>query len=483
MKKTGKYIIIMLAVLVVLGGAFAALRLLPTENEETDSSSSASSEASASEPILDKDMAEVASVEVVNQEDSYTLLPVKSAGETVEFTLDGYEDYDLNTALLTSNVRTLVELKAVKDLGGQENLNAFGLGSGAPEVTLNYTSGGSDKLVLGDNAAESVGKYVLKDGVVYVISGVPVNLFESKFSYFNTELYSVADRMEITEDENGEEKETVGLDILYSMTLSGTQYPEPVNIEYTSRATSNYLITTPITAESGNSTFETLMTALKTLTASAAVNAGITEEKLEQYGLSEPEAEISFNMNDSEHTLAVSAEDAEGNRYLLADGRDVVYQVSGATVEAWAESSISKLRMSYVWIPNIKNVKKLTVTVDGDQVHAYHITRTKNEEKSTESNIQYDLSIENAGGEAVDYDEGYQPFYQAVISLAVFSQEESSYSGTADVKVVYEYFDGGSDTLELYKLADSNRYAAVLNGGFNGQVRSSEVTAMLDQIP
>ena len=83
----------------------------------------------------------------------------------------------------------------------------------------------------------------------------------------------------------------------------------------------------------------------------------------------------------------------------------------------------------------------------------------------------------------MDYDEGYQPFYQAVISLAVFSQEESSYSGTADVKVVYEYFDGGSDTLELYKLADSNRYAAVLNGGFNGQVRSSEVTAMLDQIP
>lgn len=482
MKKTGKYIIIMLAVLLVLGGVLAVLHFVPAE-EGGEESSAVSSESSASEPLLDRDMAEVSSVEVEGK-DSYTLLPVKSGdGEAVDFTLEGYEDYDLNTTLLTSNVRTLVGLNAAKNLGSQDNLEAFGLGSDAPEVTLRYTDGGSDKLILGDNAAESIGKYVLKDGTVYIVSGVPVNLFESKFSYFNTEIYTVPDRIEVTEDENGETQEAAGLDILYNVTLSGAQYPEPVTIEYTSRATSNYLITSPITAESGNTPFETLLAALKTLTASSVADAGITEEKLEQYGLAEPDAEISFNMNDSEHSLTVSAKDGDGNRYLLADGKDVIYQVTGATVESWAESSVSKLRMSYIWIPNIKNVEKLTITVDGDEVHEYHITRTKNEEKSTEGNIQYDLTIETAGGEAVDYDEAYQPFYQKLISLAVFSQDKVDYSGTAEMKAVYEYFDGGSDTLELYKMEDAKRYAAVLNGGFNGQLRGTEVESMLELIP
>ncbi len=52
-----------------------------------------------------------------------------------------------------------------------------------------------------------------------------------------------------------------------------------------------------------------------------------------------------------------------------------------------------------------------------------------------------------------------------------------------EMKVVYEYFGGGSDTLELYKVKDENRYAAMLNGKFNGQIRGTEVSAMLENIP
>ena len=481
MKKTGKYIIIMLAVLLVLGGAVALLTLLPSEEQEEESSA-ASQSSSETITLLDKDPAEVKSVEVENASGSYTLVPVKN-GDDVDFTLEGYEKYDLNGSQLTANVRTILALTASKDLGSREDLDAFGLGQDAASVTISYTQGDSQTLLLGNNAGESVGKYVLKDGTVYIASGVPTGLYESKFSYFNTAVYSIPDRTEITEDEDGNEQETTALDILQEASLSGTAFPEPVTLEYSEKATSTYLITEPITAETGNTYFDDMVTALKTLTADSVVEAGLSDEVLEQYGLAEPEARIQFTLNDARHTLAVSAKDSGGNRYLIADDMDLVYQVPNSLVEKWAESSISLLRMSYVWIPNIKNVEKLTATLDGDQVYEYHITRTKNEEKSTEDNIQYDLSIQNAGGGDVSYDDAYQPFYQKLISLAVFSQDQAEHDSAPELKVVYEYFGGGSDTLELYKVKGENRYVAMLNGEFNGQIRGTEVSALREAIP
>lgn len=482
MKKTGKYIIIMLAVLLVLGGAVALLTLLPSEDQEQEESSAASQSSAETITLLDQDPAEVKSVQVENSSGSYTLVPVKN-GDDLDFTLEGYEKYTLNVSQLTANVRTLLSLTASKDLGGREDLDAFGLGADAVSVTISYAQGGSETLLLGNNAGESVGKYVLKDGTVYIASGVPAGLYESKFSYFNTAIYSIPDRTEITEDEEGNEQETTALDILQEATLSGTAFPEPITLEYSEKATSTYLITEPITAETGNTYFEEMMTALKTLTADSVVEAGLSDEVLEQYGLAEPEAQIQFTLNDARHTLAVSAKDSDGNRYLIADDMDLVYQVPNSLVEKWAESSISLLRMSYVWIPNIKNVEKLTATLDGDQVYEYHITRTKNEEKSTEDNIQYDLSIQNAGGGDVSYDDAYQPFYQKLISLAVFSQDQAEHDSAPELKVVYEYFGGGSDTLELYKVKGENRYVAMLNGEFNGQIRGTEVSALREAIP
>lgn len=83
----------------------------------------------------------------------------------------------------------------------------------------------------------------------------------------------------------------------------------------------------------------------------------------------------------------------------------------------------------------------------------------------------------------MDYSEAYQPFFQKLISLAVFSQDKVEVSGAPALEVVYKYFDGGSDTLELYRMEDQNRYAAFLNGTFNGQIRGTEVSGVLEIIP
>ncbi len=237
-------------------------------------------------------------------------------------------------------------------------------------------------------------------------------------------------------------------------------------------------------AESGSNTFTEIVTALKSLTVDSAVAVGRTQETLEQYGLAEPYAQIVFDMNGEDHTLAVSAADSEGNRYLIADDNDVVYQVASSTVDSWAEADLMDLRMSYVWLPNITNVSRLTLTVDGDMVYPYDVTRTVNEEKSTEDNTSYDLSIQNAAGEEITY-ENYQNFYQQLLSVAVLSTKEATYdAGSPVLRVEYQYFDGSEPDVITYCPVEGEdaRYAAVLNGGYNGLVRRSEVDALIEKL-
>ena len=182
------------------------------------------------------------------------------------------------------------------------------------------------------------------------------------------------------------------------------------------------------------------------------MDAGITDEKLEKYGLTEPDAKLSFSLNGSEHELAVSAKDSDGMRYMTADGNDLVYRVDNSAVTNWADANLMSLRMSYVWIANIKDVKKLTVTIDGSEVHSFDITREKDEEKSTDTSTEYDISkIVDGDGNSVDY-EVYQPFYR------------------------------GADTVEYYEIP-GNRYAALLNGSFNGQVRGTDFDGVMALLP
>ncbi len=477
MKKNLKYTLIMLAVLVVLGGGLAALLLFPAQQEEAPASSSETS--SAEETVMERDSAEVASVEVEGPEGSYTLVPV---GDGENFTVEGFEDLDVVYSSVNNSVNSLVSIHSSKNLGSRDNLEDFGLsGENATRVTLTYEDGGSDQLVLGGTAAESTGRYVLKDGSVYIASALASQLFGNVCGYLNTELYTIGDRTEETTDEDGNASTETLEDILYNLKLSGANFPEPIEITYHDGQTGTYMMSSPVLAESGNGTFTTLVESLKAPTATGVAAAKPTEEQLEEYGLAEPAATAEFDLNNETHTLSVSKADKEGTRYLLLDDRDVIYTVSDDTVSAWADTTVMKLRMSYIWIENITNVERLTLTVEGDMVYRYDVTRTKNEETSTEDSITYDLTIQNAGGETVDY-ENYQGFYKQLIAVAALNTDKPEYGGTPELTIRYEQFDGGTDTVEYYAVGE-DRYAAEINGQFGGQVRRSELDKLIGLLP
>lgn len=97
----------------------------------------------------------------------------------------------------------------------------------------------------------------------------------------------------------------------------------------------------------------------------------------------------------------------------------------------------------------------------------------------------YDLVVTNGDGQSVDY-ENYQPFYQMVLSQAVLSTDEATYDAENLVlEITFEYFDGSDRTLSpiAWPRAQDQRYAALLNGGYNGIVRRSDVDTLLEKLP
>lgn len=487
MKKTTRNILIMLAVLVVLGGAAAWLLLMPTEKEETSSSSEAPAPSAVSETVMDREKEEVASISVENCQGNFVIVP---NGE--DFAIQGYEDSDVNTSSLTYSADSLLTMTAIKNLGSQDDLESFGLADrdvvsarDVVSVEIKYKDGTADRLILGNKAAETSGRYVLKDDTVYIVNGVSELLYGSMYGYFNTDLYTIEDRTEETTDDEGNASTETLDDILYSVKLSGSHFPEPIEIGYTTGKISSYLITSPILADSGSDDFTAIIEALKAPTANSVAAVGLTEEILEEYGLSEPYAKIEFDLNNARHTMTVSKADAEGSCYLLLDDRDTVYQVSKDTVSAWADTSLMDLRMSYIWIANIMDVSGLTLTAEGDMVYSFDVTRKKNEEKSTEDNTSYDLTISSAGGENIDYSKCYQPFYKKLIGLTVVTTDKVEYSGDPVFRIEYSYFEGGEDDVVEFFAAGQDRYAAVVNGTFNGMVRKADldkVTALLPDL-
>lgn len=479
MKKSVRNILIMLAVLLVLGGIAAVLFLTPTSKEEDTSSSTAEVSSTVTETVMSAETADVKSVSVKNSEGSFTLV---ADGE--DFVIEGYEDCTVNSSVITYSAGTVLSMEATKNLGTQEGLAGFGLaGEDAVFVEVNYKDGTTDEIVLGNSAPESSGHYVLKDNTVYIVTGINEQLYGSVFGYFNTTLYTIDDRTEEYVDEEGNVTNQAADDILYSLKLSGTNFPEPIEITHSSGSISTYVISTPILAESGGDYYTTVATSLKAPTATSVVAAHLDDATLEKFGLLEPYATVEFDLNNSKHTMSVSEKNSEGKRYLLLDDRDVIYTVDDSTVNTWADCTLAQLRMSYVWLSNIMDVEKLEIVVDSDMVYSFDITRTVNEEKSTESNTSYDLSVKNSTGDDIDYKTSYQPFYKKLLAVSVVSSDKAEYSETAALSLKYSYFDKDEDLVIEFFPSGESRYAAVVNGKFNGLVRKSELDKVIALVP
>ncbi|MGN0479618.1 MAG: DUF4340 domain-containing protein [Hominenteromicrobium sp.] len=479
MKKTTKNIIIALAVLLVLGIAAAVLMLTGTPaDEETESSSSASSEA---EKLIDHSITEVKSVVVECAEtgDSLTLIPTKEDEDSEEndtFTIQGWED----EPVLTSNVQNLAmrfySITPSKEIGTVQNLSEYGLdGDGEYKGTVTYTDGSKDIIIIGREAGETYGRYILYHDLVY-IAPVSTYLTKSRYEFIDTAVIAIPNPTEVDADGN----ETEGQAELESLHLSGTNYEQEIRMGLSDDEVLAYDITEPIYAGANSGKVDTIIEQLQNVTASGVVAVKATDEEIEKYGLDEPVAVAEYQIAGEKHTIRLG--EKTGSLYgMMIDDNTTIYTISESSVDSWANASIYELRDGFIRLPYIKSVQKLTVTA-ADGTDVYDIERIVDEERSTESTPYYNLEV-TKDGKTIDYD-NYQPFYQMLLSVSLLNEEIREPEGDPVLTVRYDYFNGNSEEISFY--ADPNaerRYVVTLNGQPTGAVRSTDVEKILAAKP
>lgn len=480
MKKTTKNIIIALAVLLVLGIAMAVLLLTEPKPETEPETSAPSAGFELMDPIIDNTPADYKKIELTKSENGevWTMIPIKGTENSEEndaFTFEGWEDQPVMNSNVTDIAYDFYYFRPTKEIENVDDLAAFGLsGDGLFKVVATLNDGSTDTFLVGHEAGETYGRYVLYEDHVYIL---PISLYitRAKTDFISTSVLTIPNMTDYV-TENGIAIET----LMSSIRFSGTNYPEEVLIQYSDDAVLYYEMSEPIFTGANTTRIDEIIAQLQDLKADAVAAVNVTDEELKVYGLDEPSTVIDFELNFEKHQLRLGSL-VKGMYSLMIDDNKTVYMVSEDTVSTWCNPSLFDLRDGFIRLPNIKGVKKLTVT-SAEGTETYDAKRIKNEEKSTEKVPFYDLEI-TRNGKAVDYDTMYQPFYQSILSVYVMNEELREPQGEPVFTVRYEYYDDQNlepEEVSFYKDPQNDRqYIATFNGQASAIVRASNVEEVL----
>ncbi len=476
MKKTAKYILITVVVLLALVGGIVVLYFTDPARQPVEEESSEYAEAVY---IIDDEEENIESVEISGPNGDYTIVQNEIELELEEtddeeeeaepvyellYSYEGYENYTINYEELDSSTRGLVYLRSSREIGPAdeiEDLADFGLDKdSATTMTVNFDDGNVVELNVGVASSGTIGRYVEVDGVVH-IANINDMFFEDfidlvlPYSYVSTptvETYSIIEYLK----------------------LSGTGFDEPIELYYDA-PTYKYMMSTPLATEAGITVMDTLTGALESFTSGEVVKIDVTEEDIEDYGLNEPFATMEYSVNGDEHTLSVS-EQYGTDRYLIADNNTtIIYRVKASDVEIWAEATVEDLRSTTVYLPAIMNCDDFNIKTSDVDLKV-DMSRAVNEDTSTDAQVIYKYSG-TVDGKEIEYD-NITGLYMAIISIASFSYEPLEHEEEPTVTFTFNYYDdfqnGGTDVLEYFD-AGEDRYVAYINGEYTSTVRASSI--------
>ena len=499
MKKNAKYLIIAGAAVVVLGGAAAALALTGG-GETAEEASSAAASSSAAVTLINKTEADLASVTITNENGEIVLRAhteevVTSAASSEEdasseasepetqvvYEVEGLEGLALNSSSVSTVAKAGCTLSSQKTIGAVDDLTDFGLADPSLTVDVVYQDGSTFSYDVGIQNGSYYYVKTSESDDVYMASISSV-LFGTVNDLADTSLYE----LEIGEDTSSAASiaQTTGTytdaAIFDRIHLYGSAFEREVVIEYD--AEDGYLMKEPRSAATDSTRMSNITSTLTSLSADSLVKAHPTGEELETYGLAEPAAVCEFTSGGNDYVLTVSAADADGSRYIVYSGIDAVFRIANDSVTAWADASPFYLQSVLTLLPNIVDVRTMTLNYGGEE-YVFTIDRTVDEEESTEDNTAYTYTVKNADGLELDYEENFKHFYLAFISITVSEDTWEMPEGEPDLSCTYTYQEGGeTDTIEYYKVSD-RRYAIVQNGQLMGLALSDLVnTATTDLV-
>lgn len=419
--------------------------------------------------------ATISSIHVENQYGSFDVesyTPVNEDGttEATQYTLVGYEDFELQTGIpdAVANDAAALDFTRVISLDGS-NSSEYGFDNPVATVTVYYTDNTSAVYVVGNNALQDAGTYVKfgDSDTIYLVETDAVDAFS----------YGITDMISLTINDSASDSDNSKAS---SITIGGTHLESPLTIvpNTNENISASYMITEPIEAFAGEVASSNVDGDIRGLYATGVKMVNPSDSQLEKLGLAKPYATLKAVYPDATVELIASEPDSDGNVYLMEKGEKVVYTIAADSV-VWVTTTFEDMLNEYVLMPKMPSVSEVTVN-DGSKDYKYTLSSKTttttdddgNETTSTATTVNYgDKEIETSY---------FSTYFRNITLITLADTKTESFGGSPAFSVTYSYSSGGSDNVSFYDTG-SNRYLAVVNGTAVGHVYNASITKLVAQ--
>lgn len=488
MNKKVKTLIAAIVAVAVLGAALAAVLLLMGDGTGgTSSDASSSVESDTSVKLIEQKQENVENIRVVNQKGSYDIALIGSK----KWEIAQLKGFDQNANAYSMVTSAAAEISASKILlETQENLEEYGLDQPKTVVTVTYKDGSTFQMNLG-NASPDGGVYMTAAGKdpVYIYSGDASYFEYTPYDFLDTTIVAAASSGSTSSGSSGNQQLIVDRFEVQRPNLDQpiilVKNPESADGS-NSLTLSAYQITSPIKTMANDEKLGTYITGFFGLSASSVEVLKPTAAQKKERGFDTPTAVIKVSYDGKNYVLrvgsAITCEATDDPKALesghthsivgynvMLDGKDLIYNVYPSSLP-WLELKADNITSPFVVIPNILDVKRLTVAFDGN-TYVFDISNHKDDEGDSIITAKY-----NGKTLTEDY---FKSYYQISLSLTQSGINTKPVSGSPILTVQYEYADSSrkTDKLEFF---DNGEGAVVIR--HNGEANFLTKYSLINRI-
>lgn len=496
MNKTAKGLVALSAVLVLLGGGYAALKLTePKEEEESSSSEPAGEQQSViiirdivpdGPDSPDKSYQEgvIKTVDVKNKTDELHVVQksTKTEESAATYTLDGYQDVvmkDTMIGTLANNANELTSEAVIEE--NCTDLAKFGLASPAITVDIAYESGTTYRMLIGNEAPSGGVTYVMIDGVdtVYTVrDSALANYSKTVLELVGTTVLEAPDELPIVNSLRIERE-----DIDYDIFLEYDKKSD--DSSYTGGTSATHVMVEPTSAYLSVERSTDITTGMFGLSASGVYCVHCEESDIAEAGLKDPFCTVTMSCDDGNDYVLLLSEpftDSDNSKccYAMLEGGNVIFIVSEDKAK-WATVTpvdiASKIFIaSYVW-----NITDLEITCNTGERAAF-VLKKKNPGEVKDSYTSADIDTTLNGAEFDS--ERFRQFYSFLISANAesFALGEEIPSSAPMATLTYtDSYTGETLNFEFYEKSAMSALI-VVNGESKFNITKSYVETLIENV-
>lgn len=429
--------IILVVVVGLLVAAYLYLGSRKTDN--TDPAVDTTEEQEIS--IIDSAQDKVSSLEFHNEGGSYKLVKKDNS-----WTMEPEMEFLLDSSLVDAAAGDFADLNANKVVEEKAaDLGKYGLDKPTASVRVGFEDGTFKEAEIGAVTPTSDGAYVKLKGEskVYVVG----LYYQTKFNY-NRGYFAVKDILPIeatsvsaiTFEKNGEVQ--FALDILSENKIN---------------------ITAPIKDVAEPQEVSQISSAVVQLKIKDVVDEN---PDLAKYGLDKPAFSIQYGDGKSSKTILFGKQLEKGvTAYAkYPEGKSVfTVDISGLN---FMDRKFSSLVSSFVFLPNISEVNRVELKIDGKTIVSDITTNKDDSDKDTFKVDGKDANMESAEGKSL-----FRNFYSAMIGITMYKYEAGyKPSGTPEVTIKYYMKPDSKPVTIEYISKDENYYYAMKDGVYTNRI-------------